>query len=69
MHASFYSNAPILLSWISQVRDELEHLLDDDNDMAEMYLTQKLAGRSMDHASILKEETIEEDNERCPLLS
>lgn len=27
----------------SQVHDELEHLLDDDNDMAEMYLTEKLA--------------------------
>lgn len=26
-----------------QVRDELEHLLDDDMDMAEMYLTDKLA--------------------------
>lgn len=25
-----------------QVRDELEHLLDDDEDMAEMYLTDKL---------------------------
>lgn len=27
----------------TQVRDELEHLLDDDMDMAEMYLTDKLA--------------------------
>lgn len=27
---------------IYQVRDELEHLLDDDDDMAEMYLTDKL---------------------------
>lgn len=26
-----------------QVRDELEHLLDDDMDMAEMYLSEKLA--------------------------
>lgn len=24
------------------MRDELEHLLDDDNDMDEMYLTEKL---------------------------
>lgn len=24
------------------MRDELEHLLDDDDDMAEMYLTEKL---------------------------
>ncbi|KAJ6816536.1 magnesium transporter MRS2-3 [Iris pallida] len=27
---------------VQKVRDELEHLLDDDDDMAEMYLTQKL---------------------------
>lgn len=27
---------------MSQARDELEHLLDDDEDMAEMYLTEKL---------------------------
>lgn len=26
---------------IFQVRDEIEHLMDDDGDMAEMYLTQK----------------------------
>lgn len=28
---------------VLKVRDELEHLLDDDMDMAEMYLTDKLA--------------------------
>ncbi|CAH8385188.1 unnamed protein product [Eruca vesicaria subsp. sativa] len=28
---------------VQKVRDELEHLLDDDEDMAEMYLTDKLA--------------------------
>lgn len=33
------------------MRDELEHLLDDDNDMAEMYLTEKLASRSLDNTS------------------
>lgn len=27
---------------VQKVRDELEHLLDDDDDMAEMYLTEKL---------------------------
>lgn len=27
------------------MRDELEHLLDDDDDMAEMYLTDKLDGQ------------------------
>ncbi|XP_047167068.1 magnesium transporter MRS2-3-like [Vigna umbellata] len=30
---------------VQKVRDELEHLLDDDDDMAEMYLTDKLADR------------------------
>lgn len=39
----------------SQVRDELEHLLDDDNDMAEMYLTEKLAEQTP-----LKEELYDE---------
>lgn len=39
-----------------QVRDEIEHLLDDDNDMAEMYLTEKL------NAS--KEEVSDEDDDR-----
>lgn len=29
-----------------QVRDEIEHLLDDDEDMAEMYLTDKLSVES-----------------------
>jgi Mg2+ and Co2+ transporter CorA len=28
---------------VQKVRDELEHLLDDDEDMAEMYLTEKLS--------------------------
>lgn len=37
------------------MRDELEHLLDDDNDMAEMYLTEKLLTRSLDNASIREE--------------
>ncbi|XP_020674606.2 magnesium transporter MRS2-F [Dendrobium catenatum] len=30
---------------VQKVRDELEHLLDDDTDMAEMYLTEKLANQ------------------------
>lgn len=38
------------------MRDEIEHLLDDDNDMAEMYLTGKL------NAS--KEEVSDEDDDR-----
>lgn len=29
-----------------QVRDELEQLLDDDDDMADLYLSRKLAGPS-----------------------
>ncbi|KAL5555084.1 hypothetical protein UlMin_037320 [Ulmus minor] len=33
---------------VQKVRDELEHLLDDDNDMAEMYLTEKYIARYMD---------------------
>ncbi|KAI4351002.1 hypothetical protein L6164_005396 [Bauhinia variegata] len=31
-----------ITSRVQKVRDELEHLLDDDEDMAEMYLTEKL---------------------------
>uniref|UniRef100_M4E0Z4 Magnesium transporter n=1 Tax=Brassica campestris TaxID=3711 RepID=M4E0Z4_BRACM len=31
---------------VQKVRDELEHLLDDDEDMAEMYLTEKLPAES-----------------------
>jgi hypothetical protein len=34
-----------------QVRDELEHLLDDDADMAEMYLTEKLVQRHKENSS------------------
>ncbi|KAK8921069.1 Magnesium transporter MRS2-F [Platanthera zijinensis] len=32
---------------VQKVRDELEHLLDDDMDMAEMYLTEKLASQQV----------------------
>lgn len=31
---------------VSQVRDELEQLLDDDDDMEDLYLSRKLAGAS-----------------------
>jgi hypothetical protein len=34
-----------------QVRDELEHLLDDDDDMAEMYLTEKLVQKHLENSS------------------
>ncbi|KAL2332504.1 hypothetical protein Fmac_020085 [Flemingia macrophylla] len=36
---------------VQKIADELEHLLDDDNDMAEMYLTQKLNGRLLEQTS------------------
>ncbi|KAI5084687.1 hypothetical protein GOP47_0000856 [Adiantum capillus-veneris] len=36
---------------VQKVRDELEQLLDDDGDMAEMYLTDKLMGQADGHSS------------------
>ncbi|XP_021642998.2 magnesium transporter MRS2-3 isoform X2 [Hevea brasiliensis] len=36
---------------VQRVRDELEHLLDDDGDMAEMYLTNKLFQRHLEPSS------------------
>ncbi|URE03675.1 Magnesium transporter [Musa troglodytarum] len=36
---------------VQKVRDELEHLLDDDMDMAEMYLTDKLANQRVGEIS------------------
>jgi len=36
---------------VQKVRDELEHLLDDDEDMAEMYLTEKLAQQQLENSS------------------
>lgn len=49
------------------MRDELEHLLDDDNDMVEMYLTEKLDSQSVDQTSLreeLHDEELEVDDER-----
>ncbi|GAV71588.1 hypothetical protein CFOL_v3_15078, partial [Cephalotus follicularis] len=40
---------------VQKVRDELEHLLDDDNDMADMYLTEKLVASSVDQPSFREE--------------
>ncbi|KAI3707959.1 hypothetical protein L2E82_36921 [Cichorium intybus] len=37
---------------VQKVSDELEHLLDDDGDMAEMYLTDKLLEQQLDNASV-----------------
>lgn len=54
------------------MRDELEHLLDDDNDMAEMYLTEKLAESSREQTSLREESGTEEevqvDDQRCLLM-
>jgi len=36
---------------VQKVRDELEHLLDDDEDMAEMYLTEKLVQQQLENSS------------------
>ncbi|XP_030486493.1 magnesium transporter MRS2-3 [Cannabis sativa] len=36
---------------VQKVRDELEHLLDDDEDMAEMYLTEKLIEQQLENSS------------------
>ncbi|KAK7358766.1 hypothetical protein VNO77_00705 [Canavalia gladiata] len=47
---------------VQKVADELEHLLDDDNDMAEMYLTQKLNAQLLDQAS--SKEGDESDSEK-----
>lgn len=33
------------------MRDELEHLLDDDDDMAEMYLTEKMVQQQLENSS------------------
>ncbi|XP_030943128.1 magnesium transporter MRS2-3-like isoform X1 [Quercus lobata] len=36
---------------VQKVRDELEHLLDDDEDMAELYLTEKLLQQNLENSS------------------
>jgi len=41
----------ILILACVQVRDELEQLLDDDDDMADLFLTRKMAGSSSPLAS------------------
>ncbi|GLT42377.1 hypothetical protein SLA2020_164270 [Shorea laevis] len=40
-----------LTNRVQKVRDELEQLLDDDDDMADLYLSRKLAGASSPHSS------------------
>ncbi|KAL9257327.1 Magnesium transporter MRS2-F-like protein [Drosera capensis] len=58
---------------VQKMRDELEHLLDDDNDMAEMYLTEKLSSQSMDstpngedtHSNAAEDDRAESKSERA----
>ncbi|KQK11114.1 magnesium transporter MRS2-F isoform X1 [Brachypodium distachyon] len=47
---------------VQKVRDELEHLLDDEMDMAEMYLTEKLTGQDISDASPRVEPRVEVDS-------
>ncbi|KAL9686435.1 hypothetical protein QQ045_023894 [Rhodiola kirilowii] len=56
---------------VQKVRDELEHLLDDDDDMAEMYLTEKMIQQNLENSSVSsvndREEADSDDmNERDP---
>jgi hypothetical protein len=46
---------------VQKVRDELEHLLDDDEDMAEMYLTDKLEDQNIENSSVSSIEDVDED--------
>ncbi|GLU09033.1 hypothetical protein SLE2022_259130 [Rubroshorea leprosula] len=48
---------------VQKVRDELEHLLDDDDDMAEMYLTEKLAQQLENSSTSSMNEEEDVDNE------
>ncbi|KAL6496342.1 Magnesium transporter MRS2-3 [Orobanche gracilis] len=68
----------VLTSFIGQptVRDELEHLLDDDDDMAEMYLTEKLQEQldnssvaSMDEQDVLDEANMDDRHVKQKLFA
>ncbi|BAT82905.1 hypothetical protein LR48_Vigan07g273200 [Vigna angularis] len=52
---------------VQKVRDELEHLLDDDEDMAEMYRTEKLAEQQMKESSSTS--SINDHDETVPEIS
>nr|CAD1841402.1 unnamed protein product [Ananas comosus var. bracteatus] len=59
---------------VQKVRDELEHLLDDDDDMAEMYLTDKMMQQHLSeeasHSSLNDQsEGIDEDRMRAEISS
>ncbi|MQL80408.1 hypothetical protein Taro_012868 [Colocasia esculenta] len=57
-------NRLVLLSGrVHKVRDELEHLLDDDMDMVEMHLTEKLIQRQLEVASSMDELGVGEDDD------
>ncbi|KAL1118097.1 hypothetical protein V6Z11_D01G009300 [Gossypium hirsutum] len=57
---------------VQKVRDELEHLLDDDEDMAEMYLTEKQLLENSSTSSMNERDDMDDDilrpdiNERTP---
>ena len=77
----YFSSLPIILFIIGalhvdlcckkhdylQVRDELEHLLDDDEDMAEMYLTDKLVQQQLESSSASSINDDEDDMDNQPL--
>ncbi|KAK4563411.1 hypothetical protein RGQ29_005791 [Quercus rubra] len=56
---------------VQKVKDELEHLLDDDEDMAEMYLTEKLVyGSNMNEGDDMDDESSQSNfDDRCSILS
>ncbi|CAK9315707.1 unnamed protein product [Citrullus colocynthis] len=52
---------------VQKVRDELEHLLDDDEDMAEMYLTEKMVQQQLENSSttsIPERDEMEDDDQQ-----
>ncbi|KAK9941850.1 hypothetical protein M0R45_007543 [Rubus argutus] len=46
---------------VQKVRDELEHLLDDDDDMAEMYLTEKLQLENSTTSSLTERDDVSDE--------
>ncbi|KAM3742681.1 hypothetical protein ACB098_07G086100 [Castanea mollissima] len=56
---------------VQKVKDELEHLLDDDEDMAQMYLTEKLFyGSNMNEGDDMDDESSQSNfDDRCSILS
>ncbi|CAH2045589.1 unnamed protein product [Thlaspi arvense] len=53
---------------VQKVCDEIEHLMDDDDDMAEMYLTEKKE-RSEAHGSVELEDNLHEEFESSGIVS